>query len=757
MYSSPENMQSQFYGPLVNVWMERIRAAQASKSRFNDVGKICNDFYESQKGFMWKSKEYFNGQMPEPRFAICIAKAFEFVAIYGPHLFWQYADRSVISQRQLELTPDLFGDPNDPEIQQAAQQFMAEDQASHAYQEFINEMMSIYLNWSQREQPGTLMQHGMMAIIESLIKGMGLLWPETYVMPGSEDVYTRLNYDTVDNLLIDPDCKDPLWETAGYIVRRHFNPIWQVERKFGLERGTLDGKGTAHSSESMARQNASQETIGGRTFDCIEWYEIWSKVGVGPRTNKLNHHMVDMFDDAIGDFAYLCISPNVQFPLNAPTHNYFGDSPAGTEDIEQMFRWRCAGYGDDFEVWRDGRWPVSALSYNPVDKSPWPMAPLSPGLGELIAINVLTSSYVDQAWENRKRIIACAQSAFSQLEEALSKDRSTAIVKLNDNIHGSINEIMQMLDRPMAQGDQLQAMQILSENFNRRVGLNELQYGESRTQIRVAADSRQKTEALSIRPQKMSGDVARWMTDASQKEMFLAAMHVEGQSLTHLLGAVGAQHWDQYFQGVDINQFMRESKASVEASEIRRPNKERDTANIQSLQQYLLPMLQVFAQETGNTEPLNVFLSQMGEAMDMHEPPAELPEWRPPVDPEQQQIQQEQQQVEHQLATADAQAEIQRKTAEAASKEADAQKKAAEAVAKQADAQKTMIDATAAMVETQVPTRVLGEIKHQQDLRHAEETHQQNLAHKEQEQVQGLLFTAQENNQKQELDDGEFE
>ena len=254
------------------------------------------------------------------------------------------------------------------------------------------------------------------------------------------------------------------------------------------------------------------------------------------------------------------------------------------------------------------------------------------------------------------------------------------------------------------------------------------------------------------------------MTDASQKEMFLAAMHVEGESLSHLLGTVGAQHWDQFFQDIDINQFMRESKASVAASEIRRPNKERDTANIQSLQQYLLPMLQSFAQATGNTEPLNVFLSQMGEAMDMHESPAELPEWRPPVDPQQQQIQQEQaqiqqeqQQVEHQLATADAQAEIQRKTAEAASKEADAQKKAAEAVAKQADAQKTMIDATAAMVETQVPTRVLGEIKHQQDLRHAEETHQQNLAHKEQEQVQGLLFTAQENNQKQEFGDGESE
>ena len=154
----------------------------------------------------------------------------------------------------------------------------------------------------------------------------------------------------------------------------------------------------------------------------------------------------------------------------------------------------------------------------------------------------------------------------------------------------------------------------------------------------------------------------------------------------------------------------------------RRPNKERDTANIQSLQQFLLPLLQAYAQETTDTGPLNEFIEKMGEAMDMHGPPTQLAPWQPPVDPQQQQLQQLLQQLEM-------------------------KKTAAEAANKQAGAQKAMADAAATIIDSQVPGGMIDEMQHEQDLRHKEESHAQDLTHQAEQHVQMLLFNDLEGDQ----------
>lgn|GEM_PF-1519456 len=748
MYDNAEQMTSQFYGPLVKVWLERMRQAENAKERFNKVGKVCNDFYESQRGFMWQNKDYFMGKLPRPRFAITIAKAYEFVSIYAPHLYWQNANRKVFSQNSLELIPELFGDPRDQQAQQLGQQVMLEEANRKAITDFGNDMMSIYLNWSQREQPGSLVTHGQNGIIEALIKGMGLLWPKTYSFPGSPSVFTKLEQGSVDHLLVDPDCRDSLWETAGFIMCKHKTPIWQVERMFNLPRGTLEGRGSHASAELRARQESNQQDKDPKIFDCVEWIEIWSKVGVGPRSSQLQHHMIDEFDRTVGDHAYLAIVPGLPYPLNAPPDKFYGAQAANPEKVKAMFDWRCHGFGDRFPAYRDNRWPVQPLFFNPIPGSPYPLAPLAPGLGELIAINVITSSYVDSAWSNRQQVLAYVQSAVDEVKEVLDSDEAIAKVPLNDNIRGHISEALQFLNKPNANTDQLQALEMLSENFNRRVGLNEMQYGESKTQIRVSGDVRAKQEALSIRPQKMAGDVAKWLSNGSQMEMMLAAMHVRGVDLTHLMGQWGSQQWDAIFGRMDIDQLMRECRASVEASEVARPNKERDTANMQAMQQYLLPLLQQFAQETGDTGPLNDFLARLGDAMEMSEAPTQLPEWKPPVDEQQQQIQQQMQQLELQKLQSEnaaKQAAAQKSQADAGKVQVDTQKSMVDTGKSHAETQKIATDTAIAIQEHQIPNRILGELTHQTDLRHKEEAHLQQLEHAEQDQIQDIFHTEAKN------------
>ena len=724
-------MTAQFLGPLVRVWTERLRQAENAKLRFNKVGKTCNDFYESQRGFMWRDDNYFHGRMPRPRFAITIAKAYEFVSIYAPHLYWQNAARKVFSPRALKLTPELFGDSGDQEAQDVGSQIMAAEQQERSVIEFGNEMLELYLDWAQREQPNTLIQHGQHAIIDGLIKGMGCLWTKTYQFPDSPGVYTMQQYDTVDNLYIDPDCKDAMWESASYIMCRHVTPIWEVERIFNLPRNSLHGKGSHSSAEHVSRAHSSGDKIDPKTFDCLEWYEVWSKSGVGPRSHQLSHHMIDVLDQELGDNVYLAFAPGVPYPLNTPPEIFFGDNAVTPESLRPLFEWRCHGFGDPFPIYKDRKWPVEPLVFNPVPGSPWPLAPLAPGLGELIAINVITSSYVDSAWSNRQQVLAYVQSAVEEVKEVLDSDDAIAKVPLNDNLRGHINDAMQFLNRPNANTDQLQALEMLSSNFNRRVGLNELQYGETKTQIRVSGDVRAKQEALQIRPQKMAADVARFLTNASQKELVLAVMHIRGEHLRHLLGEWGAQQWDILFEQMDMDTLLRECRATVESSEIARPNKTRDTANIQSLQQYLMPLLQRFAQETGNTGPLNEFFEKIADAMDMSEPPAQLPDWRPPVDQQQEQIQQMSQQVQ-----------LEKEKAEAMFKQASAQKAIVDAGLGQARTQDTQVDTAIKVAEHAIPKQLLEEESHQSRIRREDEEHYQSLEHKQQDHALDLFFNA---------------
>jgi hypothetical protein len=744
VYKTPLDLTSQFYRPLVNIWIERMSAARTAKGRFTKVAEQCTEFYEAGAGFMWEEKfkrDYFAGKLPSPKFKITIAKLYEFVAIYGPHLFWQYARRKVITQRQMVLRPEMFGDPNDPTVQEVFAQVLQQDTIEQAMSSFANEMMGNYLDWSQREQPSGLSINGQMAVTEALVKGMGCLWPDVYSFPGSDQKFTRLRFKTVNNLFIDPDCKDPMLETAGYIALRHVNPIWQVEKKFKLPKGTLAGKGNISSMEQISRNNQKKQPgeSGKGTHDQIEWWEIWSKCGVGPRAAAMSHQMIDEFDEQIGDYAYLCVANGVPFPLNATPDKFFGENAATPEDVKAMFEWRFADYGEHFPIWGDAKWPVSLLSFNKLPNTPWPLAPAAPGLGELIAINILTSSYVDQAWSDRKSIIGYLKSALGDVKQALESENAIELVAINDNVQKSISDCIQYLNTPGRANNLLEAIEMLSQNFDKRVGLSELQYGMSSTQIRVASDVRTRMESANIRPEKMSKDVAAWMSEAAQMEMFSAIMYVEGKSLTHLLGGYGASQWDSLIKSMPIEQAMREMKATVEASEVRRPNHERDTANVQALQQYITPLLQQYAMTTGDTKQLNDFFDMIGESMEM---PAiarlKLGPWSPPTDEQTQQLMQAAQQ-----------AEVENVQSDSAQKQAAAKKLEAEAVATIAEMGAEGEGEGANAATDKANEVIVEEVKFRQSLNHKQQEHDQKMISNQELLVQKLLFNEAEATLKQ--------
>ena len=159
--------------PLVNQWIQKQALCENSKSAFTAVATQCYSFFSKSSGFMWEDeyrKTYLGSGIQKPKFQITLQKAFELVAIFGPYLFWKYPSVYIKTEDPIDISPELFGDPNDPQVQQIYQQVLQEQSQDTTRQETRSALMEKYLNYTQREQPGGgLAVHGEMAITEALL------------------------------------------------------------------------------------------------------------------------------------------------------------------------------------------------------------------------------------------------------------------------------------------------------------------------------------------------------------------------------------------------------------------------------------------------------------------------------------------------------------------------------------------------------------------------------------------------------------
>lgn len=736
----------EFLAPLCTQWKSLFAAAEKAKEAFDVIAYQCDSFFTKSGDFMWKPsyKDKFIGQgLADPKFKISINKAFDIVAIIGPYLFWKYPQVRVRTADPFEITPEgidaLLQDLVPPDLdpaareqlqQQALQDAQAREQYDTAIANLRNQLMEKYLNYSQHEQPGGgLAKEVEIAVTESLIKGRACLWTTSYQCPGSGRRLTSRRWYNVDDLLIDPDSRDPNLTDAKWIALRHDDLVSDFERLLGLPPGTCTHANYESSTSLATGKNLSTRAArkNGSTANRIVWYEVWSKMGVGNRLSypdgdgerltSISPVLHDSFDEVVGDYAYLVVADGLPYPANAPSWIFrdpHSNEPLATDDdIRDAFQWRTAGYGPHFPCYLDFRWPVELIDYYKTYGSSWPIAPLAPALGPLTILNILASSFTEQAYENRKTIIAYLESAAKELKTALTSSDNPAMLPLNDMAGKSISDMIQFLQRPEMNRDIMDAIPFIENMIEQRTGLPAWMYAQETSKERSATAARSKDEKVAIRPDKMAQDVSRALTESAESEKFLAAWTVTGRDVAPLFGAYGAALWDKLIVEEDPEVLVREMRCTIEASDHRKPNRERLMANLQESLQFLLPILQAYAVDTGDTNPLNQFLSAMNLAMEEKIMPM-LGPWRPEPDPQQAAAQQ----VMAQLEQAKLEAEVMGKQADAAKKQADQQ---SAAITMQAE-----------------------DDQHQQQMIHNEESHDQELSHKQD------VFNLELQNQRQE-------
>lgn len=621
--------------PLVEAWKKKINASREDPRRvgFIKTARMCHEFFAGSMGMMWDEKfrsEFMSGT-PAPKFRITVAKAFELVSIFGPSIMWDYPGRVVRARKRKPLSQEVFlalrgeeefegleGTEGDP-----YQEYVRRRSESDAFDAARCQLMNDYLSYTAVEQyGGGLIFESHLAITESLVKGAGLLWVTPYQHPGGKRTLTGCFYDSIDNLYIDPGCQKANLIDANWVARKRVMPYWKVERMFDLPAGFLKSRATLESPGSIAVNDSPEmnsEREAKKTHDLICWYEVYSKEGTGCRAYEGTTAAIKSLDKVVGDFAFFAICPGVEFPLNMPPKKV---QAANREEILSMAEWPVPYY-------KTGAWPFARLTYHDVPNSPWPLAPLSMGLGELVFMNVVMSSLVERVYEGCRNIGVVAKSIANDVKEKLEDASYSGWIEIPDALisNKSIGDYLQYIGRPTIDGDVFNMLDRAAMAFDKRVGLSDLLYGlnPGGKVSRSAADITIKSESVNVRPDWMRRRAESWQSNAADLERIAAYWAVDGSSLSGLLDDDEVEAWEQLISEMDPERFHLQFYGTVEANSIAKPNKFKDNANIRNTIGYILPILRDYFMQTGDSGPLNGYLRTVAEAMEQNPDPWMVP------------------------------------------------------------------------------------------------------------------------------------
>ncbi|SIO37900.1 hypothetical protein SAMN05444166_4226 [Singulisphaera sp. GP187] len=609
---------------IVNHWMTKIIHARDHKRKvFQDAANECMSFFNGPRSW----EDVMGGvsglnrrdDMIDTTFQVSVNKTFEFVTIFGPALYYENPVRTVKPRMPVIVPPQFFGGNV-----LLYQSILQEENLRVQTEGLTSVLIESYLNWTPAEFQ--LEQESRQAIDEALIKGRGCLWTELYSPPGTDMKVPKSSFDSVDHLFCDPDAQG--FKDATWIARKCIHPVWQVERDCGLRPGSIKGNMESQAKQADIATDEDQEYDRKRGFtnDLLVYYKIYSKMGIGGRLQGLTKSLREPLE-MFGDYVYLVVADGIPYPLNLSPDST--NDPAFASDPNAVFAkvaWPTPFWGAD-------EWPVTELDFHKIPNSTWPMPHLKAGMGELKFLNWCMSFLMGKVRNTTRDFIAIMKSAGEEIKTNILEGKDLTFLEL-DSGHGSIAELVQFLQHPEVNGDIWKMIEAVESNFDKRVGLTELMYGQQgATQIRSAQEAQLRNANMNVRPDDMRKCVVAWMARVALKEAMCARYHLIPQDVQPVLGGMAAWAWGQFVSTRDINKASRQLEYRIEAGSTQRPNKELEIQTMNTAFTSLAPLLQTYSQQTMDMSPLNNLLSDFAKSLDLDPARYQLSQPLPPPAP----------------------------------------------------------------------------------------------------------------------------
>lgn len=606
-----------------SMWQKAVELALGAKKDFQNDADEGMRFLKGDMKFLYGLKEMdvkgtfiFTGAkgQPKPSVAMSVNKTAELVQLFGPALYWKNPTCQVNPRKHPDIPLSLFGNPNDPMTQAIVMPLMQQMSQSGDVDKMRGVLLESYLNYLP--EAVALKENMRDCIDETIIKGMGCLWHEVYRPVGSPHKLVGSFYDSVDNLVIDPD--QECIEQAKWIGKRCCKPVWEVELEYGLPPGTLKGNYESHSQVAAVQSIADDyKRKEGKTNDLLVYWKIWSKMGLGALLRGIDKEATKA--DRFGRYVHLVFCEEYEYLINLP--------PSIWGNEQEMYR--RAQWETPF--WADDAWPMSELAFHRVPRQVWPMSHLSPGMGELKFINWAYSFLASRMQKTSRSFIGILKAASEEFKTKVLEGTDLELIEIESSLGRSINEIVQFLDHPEVHGDFIKVIEMVERNFEKRVGLNELMYGESARQFRSAEEASVKQSNLNIRPDDMANKVEDFATCVFRSQAIMARWHCDSKDVTPVFGPVVANLWQQYVATANLPEIVHQLQYRTEANSAKKPNKSKQADDANKMMQMVFPLLSQFAMQTGNVAPLNALLDFWGDANDVDMSQMKIPP--PPMAP----------------------------------------------------------------------------------------------------------------------------
>lgn len=615
------------------LWLTQIKAAEEAKEKH--FGKQASRAW----GFLEKSysklhlipDEEGDGEprafadVDGPRHRVRRNLAREYVNLMMPYVFAQIPHR-LVTPRRPPLPPELvqlFGESQQLIAGMPAE--MAESLGSY--------MLTHYLNWIPREYG--LSDEVRMGLPEALVKGRAVFWYSLQDTASGPMPVTE--YDTVDYMLIDPDCEH--YRDAAYVIRKRRLSAWRLSKLTGVPAAKIRREYASYSSKSdnlnaFANDDRSDES------DTVEYYEVYSRYGIGAQLPNIDKELegISSVLESLGPFIYLVIVPGMKYPLNV-TPEAFGDA-----SLEAEFKARLAWPLPVYETFDP--WPCTVMDFSPNSLNPWAASPLQGALPLLIFLDHAYSWMMGRIRTSSRDLILCAAEMESELNRGIESGVDQEILTASMATIAEVEKYIHVLQFPEIKADFWNVISKVEQAFERASGMTALLYGETGgRQMRSAAEADIREGHAVSRAEYLAECVESTMSKIAAKEAVITRLFVPPPFA--LFGEVAPEggapdmttplslYWGALVNTDNPAEAVGEYTYSVEAGSARRKNKQAQIADMQMLTQFVGPIQQQSYALTGDSSGMNYLIGLMGQAMDMPVTGLMLPQLtpQPPMPP----------------------------------------------------------------------------------------------------------------------------
>lgn len=623
---------------ITQLWLSNIRKAKEKRAEeYDRQAELGLRFYGEDHKWL------FDEQIPEekmlrlqaagidevgPGFKMTVNRVFELTALYGPMLYNNNPVCSVNPRQYPPVPPQVWGDPRIAD-------YINQQRATRAGQDQVTcTLLSNWLNYLPNET-GMRVQVRK-CITECLIKGMGAAFTSVYTPPGSQQKLVRMDWINTDRIVLDPDAKYE--QDVRWIAIQCTGRISAVAKEYGLDRKYLLDrvKQKMHSTNKESAIEAGGhdrlDFVGGKTYDQMTYWKVFSKVGLGYEDS--GDENVSAIVEKSGDFVYLVVAEGIDHPLNINPAAFrgLGSVEQVAEAMRQAVDWGVPHYYDN-------AWPVEFLRFYESPNKLYPISPIMPAIGEQMAIDYINSALISKLMVAGRTVVALGPDVDEATVDQIKHGGDYVVVHLNKG--GSLQNNIQELNFGTFNPELYNVLRYQEENFEKRTGLGPMLYGsQGNRQIRTAAEGNALQQNLNIRPDDMREQVEDWVTRIFRRWALASRSAVTGRDVEPLMGRENAWLWDQYVRSTDYIRLTREFDYRIESGSTRKPNNDALVANLEQSSQMVMPILGNAVQwNPGNVTVLNSWMRKLARARGQAWGPEDeilppLPPPPPPMPPE---------------------------------------------------------------------------------------------------------------------------